>query len=138
MEKKTAAPDSGEAGAVAPKRVGVRRSKSGNAWCVADQGRDFFVGGFAYGLMTNVSFDPQAKAMTCVEGYDSTGEAVGVVSKSGHEKIDMPGDAKRSVSVVYDPEKRLFHEKGKIAVIVEAADYLLLNPDGTALAGYKK
>ncbi len=116
--------------------VAIRREKSGRIWRVADKDRKYFEYSqdFGFGILSKVTFVHSAPPMQCVSGYDSTGEAIGVLSV-GVSK--MPADAVRILSVAYDPKNRLFHEVGNPANKIDSADYLLLKEYGAAIAGWK-
>lgn len=116
-------------------RVPIRRNKSGQGWCVADRERSHFLCSRASAVLADVRFIQNARPMACVTGYDSTGEAIGILGNDGAAK--MPRGVRRKESVVYDPKRRRFHIKGKPDETVRNADFLVLKADGTAIAGWK-
>lgn len=119
--------------------VPIRRHKQNHRWLQPDQGRLWFIGdGFKAGLLIDVQFIHNAKPMECVAGYDSTGEAIGMRLEEFETDPDMPSDVVRQATVVYNPERRVFHDKLTPEVPVETADYLLLCTDGKAIAGWKQ
>lgn len=113
----------------------VRRGKGGDGWWFPDHCREWFNGGCTSALMFDVKFEPVAKPMRCHSGYDSTGEATGVLVET--EDLEMHEDAQCSAEVVYDSQARKFHVKGKPDELVTAADFLVLHPNGTAFAGWR-
>lgn len=62
-------------------RIAFRRNKSNQGWCIADSIRAHFVDSFRTGLVRNVEFVHEAQPMRCVAGYNSTGEAIGILEE---------------------------------------------------------
>lgn len=112
----------------------MRRDKAGNGWHVADSKRYYFGHNFLSGVLTEVRFVQKARPMKCEAGYDSTGEAIGKWLNDGN----MPRDAKLKREVVYDRSRCRFHIKDRPQEIVRNAHFLVLMPDGRAIAGWKK
>lgn len=114
----------------------VRRHKNSEGWCIADPYRNYFDGGFQSGIMFDVTFVPNARPMTCVSGYESTGEAIGVILEV--DDPTMPSDAVRSVEIIYDSKDREFRAKdGPGDETITNPDYLVLSAEGTAIAGWR-
>ena len=117
-----------------PKAQPVRRHKNNNGWCIADKDRYTWEGSLQNGLLTGVTFIHHAMPMTCYSGYESTGEAVGVITDGITE---LPKEAVRQTPVVYNRHGRKFHEKDNPVNVIDAADFLLLLEDGSAIAAWK-
>ncbi len=117
----------------------VRRHKGNEGWVQADRRRWYFKNGgdFKSGILTNVVFVHEAPPMQCIEGYDSTGEAIGTLEIVESPNPKMPKDIKRALAITYDPERRRFHSKIEPKNIIFHADCLILDADGTATAGWK-
>jgi hypothetical protein len=117
--------------------IAVRRNKSGLerglGWFIADSGYRYFAGSFLSGVLRSVIFVGEAPPMVCVQGYDSTGEAIGLHVPI-HSDPEPPANFRRSVSVVYDRVARFFHAEGDKEELVAACDELHLYPDGRAVA----
>lgn len=116
------------------KKSPVRRNKSGRGWYIADSERAYFEDTCSCGLMTGVRFVQNARPMQCEAGYDSTGEAIGALTKGVAE---MPQAATRTAHLTYDRKRRRFHVKDQPDRIVKEADFLLLKANGAAIAGWK-
>lgn len=114
--------------------VPVRRSRAGEAWCIADEGRIYFAGSFQAGVLRDVRFVARARRMTCVSGQDSDGEVVGVLASSGNKNPAPRRKFARKVKVFYSREVRFFHEEGDLEARLETCDELHLRKDGAAFA----
>ncbi len=122
-------------------RVGlaIRRNKGDSLWHIVNDSRTHFYGHFAVGLMNGVTFVHKAKPMSCVAGYESTGEAVGnltVLHKSWWRDPSMPAGVFAS-ELIYDSLRRIFRMCSDYSP-VDSADYLLLLKNGRALVGWAK
>ncbi len=114
----------------------VRRNKAASGWCISDEANRHFKDSFFEATMKNVTFVHRAFSMTCVAGYDSTGEAIGNLVRREKSPVVPKGVAKKNI--VYSSSKRRFHVEGKPQEMVDSADYLLLFNDGKAIACWKK
>jgi hypothetical protein len=112
-----------------------RRYKGGAGWCIPDGDHAYFSGSFKTGLARSVRFVHEAPPMACVSGYESTGEAVGVLEETD-SAVTMPPDVTVSLEVAYDPRRRRFHVVGEPDNVVEGADYLVLEANGKSTAGW--
>lgn len=113
-----------------------RHRQSNEGWLMPDDHHLNFVYGYSTALLRDVMFDPHAPAMVCVPGYDSTGEACGVLL-SDSMKSCMPADAVVTHEIVYDRESQRFHVVGNPTQRVVEADYLVLQRNGKSFAGWK-
>jgi hypothetical protein len=94
---------------------------------------------FKTGLIRDVTFFGYAdviKSVACGVKRVSQAEAIGYLTILEGRAV-MPDDAVTSCRISYDPEKKVFYEKGNPRRTFASADYLLLSEDGVAWAGWK-
>jgi hypothetical protein len=116
-------------------KIKVRRFKSGTGWCISDPNNWGFIDGFRRGLLKNVTLRHDAPPMFCIPGYDSTGEGQGELVARESDVV-MPKEVVRTESIVYDNRRRVFHAAGKPDQRIDSADFLLMEADGKATAGW--
>ncbi len=117
----------------------VRRLRRGRCWRqVICQEPDTRTMGpfFNFGIMANVVFNGNPPPVAWGSPYNKTGEVAGVLytySKSVTVNVDL---LVRVLPIVFDRDRRVFHQKGDTEDIIESADILILYEDGSSLAGW--
>ncbi|MFA6050718.1 MAG: hypothetical protein WC761_06020, partial [Candidatus Paceibacterota bacterium] len=94
--------------------------------------------GFFKGILRDVVFEPNAEVMKdlwCGTGNVSQSELRGVLEKDA--VLEMPSDVVRHGYVRYDKERKVFHLHGEPDAVFVAADYVLLQHTGQAVACWK-
>lgn len=96
---------------------------------------------FVAGVLTNVTFNPNANVMKdvfCGTGRISEASVTGELETYQERVPAMPADAVHACSLEYDSVRKVFCDRAQPEVIITQADYLVLLSDGQSIAGWKQ
>ena len=117
----------------------IRRIQGSTPWFVPETDLQGAAEKFQAGLIVNPVFNPRAKVMKdvfCGTDRVSEAEVTGFVVPFGTES-HIPSDARETAVVGYDSRKKRFYRKNDPEKVIETADYVVLNNDGTSVACWK-